>query len=150
MLRASIEFSGDQASVEGIVQGAQAGDAGIEYGERLLAFVDAVMGDDPDERKAAREALLAAAGPELVVDAAGVIGNFERMVRIADGTGIALDGVVELISGDLQDELGLDRFASLRRASGIGLGRRVGPLLRPAVLAALRLVGKRSRKRGST
>jgi len=148
MLRASIEFSGSEASVDGIAQGARAGDAGIEHGGRLLAFVDAVMGDDPTACKTAREALQGVGGPELVVDAAAVLGNFERMVRIADGTGIPLDGMAEVISSDLQSQLGLDRFASRRTAPKTGIARRLSPFFRPLVHSLLRHAGKRSRRRG--
>ena len=147
MLRASIEFSGSDANVDGIAKGAQAGDQGIEHGQRLTAFVDAALGDDPALLKSARDALRAAGGAELLIDAAGVIGNFERMVRIADGAGIPLDEMAALISGDLQERLGLDRFESRRLSTGRGIGRRLGPLLRPVIHAALRFTGKRSRKR---
>jgi hypothetical protein len=87
MLRASIEYSGKQADLGGISEGAKAGDAGIEHGERLTAFADAAVKGDPAELATARDALRNAAGSEVVVDAAGVVANFERMVRIADGTG---------------------------------------------------------------
>ena len=43
-----------------------------------------------------------------LVDAAAVVGNFERMVRIADGTGIPLDKPVAMVSADMREELGLD------------------------------------------
>ena len=38
--------------------------------------------------------------------AAGVIGNFERMVRIADGTGIPLDRIVDAMTSDFRAEFG--------------------------------------------
>jgi len=44
-----------------------------------------------------------------VVDAAGVISNFQRMVRIADATGIGL-GVFEVPSADMREALGINAF----------------------------------------
>ena len=108
MLRASIEYEGVEGRVDGIAQGAKVGDAGIEHGELLTAFADAAVaasfGGDTAPLDSARDALRDAAGSAVVVDAAGVIGNFQRMVRIADGSGIPLDRVVEMVSSDLRDE----------------------------------------------
>jgi hypothetical protein len=147
MLRASIEYSGTDAQLSGIGEGAKAGDAGIEHGERLTAFADAAVQGDPAELGTARDALRDAAGFEAVVDAAAVIGNFERMVRIADGTGIPLDGIVGALSGDIRAELGLEAYESRRLTQG-ALAKAVGPALRGAAKVALRLAGRRARRRG--
>ena len=45
-----------------------------------------------------------------MIDAAGVASHFQRMVRIADATGITL-GDVEAVTADLRSELGIDAFA---------------------------------------
>ena len=114
MLRASIEYSGADAELSGIADGAKVGDAGIEHGERLTAFADAAVQGDAAQLATARDALRAAAGSDVVVDAAAVIGNFERMVRIADGTGIPLDGIADAMTSDFRAELGLDDLVSRR------------------------------------
>ena len=146
MLRASIEYSGTDADLNGISEGAKAGDAGIAHGERLTTFVDAAVKGDAAQLASARDALREAAGSEVLVDAAGVVGNFERMVRIADGTGIPLDGVVIALSGDIQEELGLDDFQS-RRLAGSGVVAKVfGPAFRGLAGAALRFAGRRARR----
>jgi hypothetical protein len=150
MLRASIEYDGGEGQLSGIAEGAKVGDAGIEHGERLTAFADsavhAAVGGESASLDAARDALREAAGSECVVDAAGVIGNFERMVRIADGTGIPLDGIVEVMSSDFRQELGLEDFES-RRPTQVGfLGRTFGPLLKGAVKTGLRFAGRRTRR----
>jgi len=145
MLRASIEFSGTGADVAGIAQGAKVGDAGIEHGERLTAFADAAVKGDAAELATARDALRDAAGFAVVVDAAAVVGNFERMVRIADGTGIPLDGVVEALSADLQQDLGLDAFESRRSTGSAGLARAFSPAVRGVMKLGLRLAGRRTR-----
>jgi|GEM_PF-274622 hypothetical protein len=146
MLRASIEYSGSQAELGGIASGAKAGDAGIEHGERLSAFADAAVLGDAEELTMARDALREVAGFEVVVDAAGVIGNFQRMVRIADGTGIPLDGVVGMMSEDIRRDLGLEVFRS-RRLLDTGLAAKwFGPIVRGAARAGLRIAGNRTRK----
>lgn len=147
MLRASIEYSGAEADLKGISEGAKAGDMGIEHGERLTAFADAAVGGNPAELASARDALRDAAGSAAVVDAAGVIGNFERMVRIADGAGIPLDGIVSALSGDIRGELGIDDFQSRRLNEG-ALARTFGPVFRGVANTALRIAGRRTRGKG--
>jgi hypothetical protein len=145
MLRASIEYSGSDAELNGISEGAKAGDAGIAHGERLTTFADAAVKGDAAGLATARDALRDAAGSEVLVDAAGVVGNFERMVRIADGTGIPLDGIVTALSGDFREELGLDGFQSRRVLGSAGLTSVFGPVLRGVARVALRFAGWRAR-----
>ena len=57
----------------------------------------------------ARADVTAALGPAAMVDAAGVASNFERMVRIADATGIELGDQLEQFSADVRATLGLER-----------------------------------------
>ena len=57
----------------------------------LTAFVRAVVGLDEEATGEARAALVTAAGPELLVEAAAVLANFEMMTRVADGTGARFD-----------------------------------------------------------
>lgn len=40
----------------------------------------------------------------------GVASNFERMVRIADATGIPLDACMQALSQEIRDALDLERF----------------------------------------
>lgn len=150
MLRASIEYSGADADLAGISEGAKAGDSGIEHGALLTAFADAAVKGDPAELATARDALRSVAGSAALVDAAGVVSNFERMVRIADGSGIPLDGVVTMLSGDIREDLGVDDFQSRRVAGGRSgaLGRAFAPLLRGVAGAALRFAGRRARRKG--
>ena len=146
MLRASIQYSGADADLRGIADGAKAGDAGIEHGERLTAFADAAVSGDAAELATARDALRAAAGSEILVDAAGVVGNFERMVRIADGTGIPLDGVVDALTSDVRAKLGLEEFESRRLVKSNPIATLLRPAFRGVVNAGLRVAGWRSRR----
>ncbi len=129
---------------------AAAASSGIQHAEALLAFADAAVSGEPEGLAAARERLLAEVGSEGLVDAAAVVANFERMVRIADGTGIPLDAPVAAMTTDLRDELDLARFGSasntpppgaLARAAGAALRRVAPPMMR---FAARRLARKRN------
>ena len=58
-----------------------------------------------------RESLAAASSQEVVVDAAAVAANFQRMVRIADSTGIPLDSPQRTFSETVWNELKLDKMS---------------------------------------
>jgi len=141
MLRASIEVEGSGGELHGIAEGAKAGDAGIPHGALLAAFAEAAVRGDGAALVSARDALRAAAGSPVVVDAAAVIGNFERMVRIADGTGIPIDGIVDVLSSGFRKQLGLEGFASRRRTRG-PLRDALAPFARGAARLGLRLAGR--------
>jgi len=66
----------------------------------------------------ARESLLDVAGETVLVDAAGVAANFQRMVRIADSMGIPVDQLTENeMSDQIRNELDLYRFKSAENSS---------------------------------
>ena len=100
-----------------LVTGNTEGDSsGVPFGKELVALAEAAVGRDPDLLFRARKDLLQVAGSEVLVDAAGVIGNFQRMVRIADGTGIPVDsGRVAL--EELCTTLDLWRFPSAQNTN---------------------------------
>jgi hypothetical protein len=119
---------------------AAAAGSGIAHAEALLAFAGAAVRGSEEELALARGRVLEALGPECLVDAAAVVSNFERMVRIADSTGIALDAPVNAMTGELRAELGIDAFASAANTPDVGgfarlLGRVLGPAL-PWILRA--------------
>jgi hypothetical protein len=78
----------------------------VPHGPTLEAFADAIVNGD-DTLADTRAAVIDALGAEAMVDAAGVASNFERMVRIADSTGIELGAFLEQVTGDVRDTLGL-------------------------------------------
>ena len=47
-----------------------------------------------------------------------MIGAFNVVDRIADATGIPLDPMLDAMSGDIRQELGLARFASAANTPG--------------------------------
>ena len=88
----------------------------MPYGRLLVAFADAVLGEDEGALTRAREALAAALGPPGLVDAAGVVGLFNAIDRVADATGIPLEPEKAAASADFRAALGLDRFAVVDRS----------------------------------
>ncbi len=85
-------------------------DSGIPGGALLLEFAHALVEGEAQPLAGVRAKLAAAMGTEVVVDAAGVVSNFERMVRIADGTGIPLGESLAARSEPVREALDLERF----------------------------------------
>jgi hypothetical protein len=130
----SSEAKSDTADLRPIVDGASAGSAGVPHGELLVAYADAVVARDAAAIRGQGDSLRAALGAKALVQAAAVVGNFERMVRIADATGIPLDEPVAVLSQELGLGLGLERFGSARNTRGRGpLGRLRRRLMAPIV-----------------
>ena len=82
----------------------------------LVAFAEAVLGEDDSALARARGALMAALGPAGLVDAAGVVGLFNAIDRVADATGIPLEPEKAAASAGFRAELDLDRFAAAQRS----------------------------------
>jgi len=111
----------------------------VPHAVELLAFADALVAGDRDALRSAADAVRRELGSAAVVDAAAVASNFERMVRIADGTGIPLDAPVVALSADLRAELGLDAYGSAGNTPSPGpVMRLIGPVLGRFVRVAMR------------
>ncbi len=124
MLRASSENEGQGANLASLVEGDGA-DSNLPGGKALLYYAEAGLGDDAALIAAAREGVRAALGKEATVDAAGVIANFQRMVRIADGTGIPLDEPMAVMSQQIRKKLGIDSYSSAEHTPRLGLKQRL-------------------------
>jgi hypothetical protein len=92
------------------VTGAVRDDGGVPHGRLLVEFAEAVLGEDGEALARARAALRPAIGPASLADAAGVIGLFNAIDRVADATGIPLEAEKAAASADFRAALGLDRF----------------------------------------
>jgi hypothetical protein len=88
--------------------------SGVEHGHLLITFAEAMVSDDDAALTHARYAVIEGISPEAMVDAAGVASNFERMVRIADATGIQLDERMATLSQEVRDTLHLERFTAYK------------------------------------
>ena len=84
--------------------------SGIPFGEELTAFAETLVEGSDQDLDEKRQSVVDAMGVEAMVDAAGDASNFERMVRIADATGIPLGDGLEEFSAEVRLELGLDRM----------------------------------------
>jgi hypothetical protein len=104
----------------GVVNGTAEGDAGVEHGARLLAFTDAVMGDDDERLVRERMALRAVLSGERFVEVVAVIAAFNVVDRVADATGIPLDAMLMAMSADVRAGLDLGRFASAANTPDAG------------------------------
>lgn len=115
MLSLSMQTKGEAVDLSGLVQGADAIDERVPHGKTLTHFAEAViLGSEPELAKA-REAVIAAVGGDGFVDAACVVGNFERMVRVADATGIPLDADAAEATVELRENLGLNAYGMAAR-----------------------------------
>jgi hypothetical protein len=112
LLRASGEATGQAFDLHAVTEGTTTASSGVAHEETLLALAEAMVSDDREALVIARTRVLKELGPEALVDAAAVASNFERMVRIADATGIPLDSFLDEMTVDLRAELHLARFES--------------------------------------
>ena len=99
MLRASAHATGTQVDLRAITD--RSDDPLIETGSELLAFATALIHEDGAALQGAREALLEAAGPDAVVRASAVAGNFQMMNRLVDATGVPVGASLRVIETDL-------------------------------------------------
>lgn len=101
------------------------GDVGVPGGPELLAFTNAVERDG--DVAGTRAAVTAAIGDQATIEAAATIAIFNGLVRVADGTGIQLDGGVFAASVDERARLGIDRFTGAANSQDVTAPRSAPP-----------------------
>ena len=144
LLRASGEISGREVDLRAVTDPEHAAECGVAHAAELIALADAMVGADDAVLAAARQRVVDELGPAHLVDAAAVASNFERMVRIADATGIPLDAPVEIMTSDVREQLGINAFTAAANTPTPGVLRRMAtPILRPVLGRFLRAVGSR-------
>jgi hypothetical protein len=116
MLRVSATITHTDIDLQGVNGDAESAARGIDFGAELMRFAEAVARREPDALQGARRGLLDRAGPAVLVDAAGVAANFQRMVRIADAIGIPVDHLDSEVSREVRATLGLETFHSARNS----------------------------------
>lgn len=106
LLRGSGEHSATAVELTGVIPalGAVAGVAGEGC---LNELADAFYAGDLER---AREGVVTTLGSEALVDAAGIIGMFDAVVRVADATGIPLEDYKVEASEDFRAVLGISDF----------------------------------------
>jgi hypothetical protein len=143
MLRVSSELEGEKVDLQSVTKGSDV-QSGVPFQDELLAFAEVALGDDDEAITLAREAVRTKMGDAAAVDAAGVIANFQRMVRIADGAGIPLDTPVAVATSMIRSELGLNSYSSSDNTPKLTLAQRIlGRLLNPFLAPLLKQVTKR-------
>ena len=105
MLRESAIATGTKVDLRAVTDPAV--DSLLSGGGALLDLASATSEPAAED---ARSRVVSELGGDALVDAAGVIGNFEMMNRIADATGIPVGKGARRANADLIEELGLDRF----------------------------------------
>lgn len=144
LLRASSEIRGAEVDLRVLTEPELAAVSGVAHAGALIALADAMVGEDDEALAQARQRVIAELGPLGLVDAVAVASHFERMVRIADATGIPLDDPVEIMTSDVRHSLGIDRFTAAANTPPGGFVRRAfTPILRILLGLALRFIGAR-------
>ena len=116
MLRVSAMTTETEVDLQGVNGDAASAAMGIEYGAELMSFAESLAQRDEHGLARSRAVLRQAAGDKVLVDAAGVAANFQRMVRIADSIGIPFDNMQSDFVNSIQIELNLARFASAQHS----------------------------------
>lgn len=118
MLSLSMQAKGEAVDLSGIVEGADAVDDRVPHGKIIARFGEAVLQGSDSTLEEARNALIEAVGGDGFVDAAGVVGHFERLVRVADATGIPLDAAAAEATVDIREDLGINSYGMADRTLG--------------------------------
>ena len=90
----------DLSTVNG--DSADAAGSGVTHAAELLAFTEAAMSAGGEGLETARAALQAVLTPEAYVDTCAILCAFNVVDRVADATGIPLDGMMAAMSSDVR------------------------------------------------
>jgi hypothetical protein len=105
---------------------------GVVNEELLNKFTQAALQRDENCLADAREAMILTMGTDALVDSAAVIGCFQRLNRMADGAGIALDEQMMIMTAGLQEKLSVDTFATAENTPKLsGMKKIRAMLMRP-------------------
>ena len=140
LLRVSGTLAGESYDLSAITETGSEG-GGVPHGEALLRFTEAVMGEDEAALDRARQEVHERLGPEPLVDAAAVAATFNMMDRIADSTGIPLDGPLDFITADMRTKFGFDQFHSAANTpKPSALKRVLVRALNPVALSGMKIL----------
>ncbi len=143
MLRESSRLEGRPVDLQVITAGDKV-EGGVPAERELVAFAESAIGYDADATRQARDQLVATIGEQGMVDAACIIANFQRMVRIADATGIPLDKPVAMITAGIREELGINSYGAAGNTAPVqGFSRLLGKFLNRIVPLIFRRMAKK-------
>tara|TARA_A100001037_G_scaffold265593_1_gene257175 strand:+ start:1767 stop:2114 length:348 start_codon:yes stop_codon:yes gene_type:complete len=109
LLRGSGEHRQEALALEGIMPDLET-TTGFAGEDVLAELADAFYAGDLARLVSARTQVRSRLGDDALIDAAGIIGMFDAVVRIADGTGVPLEDVKAQASATIRPALGIDRF----------------------------------------
>lgn len=127
--------------VKVVTDDSKAEGSNVPHAKVLIALADAVVQRNEPLLPGARQNAIDALGVDGFADAAAVIGNFERMNRIADAAGLELDTPVRVLSSDIRDQIGINSFATAAHTKPTGRFTKL--LARAGLPIAARLLPKR-------
>lgn len=114
MLRESIRRSGTEFDLA-VAMGKARGGGGIEGGQALADFAEAVTLGGASRVAAQRRVVETELGARALVDAAAVAAAFHGFVRVADATGAPPSGASGgKVTAAFREELGIDDFYGAR------------------------------------
>lgn len=76
----------------------------------LISLADGFYSDNQNDLIIARDKVEKELGTSALVDAAGIIGIFDGIVKVADATGIPLEKDKSIASQEIRVSLGIDKF----------------------------------------
>ena len=79
----------------------------MKGGNALLRLVETVLGRSDAPLGDVQDSIISDLGPAALVDAAAVLGNFEMMNRVAEGSGIPIPQQAIEYESDMVEQLGL-------------------------------------------
>ena len=119
MLRVSAMTNDTNIDLQAVNGDVASEGVGVPFGPQLIRFAESIALRDVESVNQSRQELYDLAGKRVVVDAAAVAANFQRMVRIADSIGISVDDMQSEIGQLVRKELNLERFPSAQNTLGI-------------------------------
>jgi hypothetical protein len=127
----------------------RAEESGVPHAGLLVELAEALVAHDEECLAGLRPRLIEALGPDGFLEAATVAATFQRMVRIADGTGIPQDATLMTLAGDVADKLSLHDFPSSRNTPRRSwLQASVGRFLKPLTPRLMAWASARIRRSG--
>jgi hypothetical protein len=112
LLRESSKAKGEDYDLS-LLTGTQ-GDGNIPHGALLVAFAEAVLGDDDRCLHEVQAAIRGRMGDAALVDAAAIVATFNAIDRVADATGIPIEDNKAASTADVRAALGINAFAEQR------------------------------------
>ncbi len=83
---------------------------GIRGESCLISLADGFYSNNQDDLTVARDKVEKKLGISALVDAAGIIGIFDGIVKVADATGIPLEKDKSIASKEIRLSLGINKF----------------------------------------